>query len=843
MNIPEAEKARAELLAEIADLHQRVASLTSLVDGYRRENETLRESQERYRAASEPVPDCVSSDVTERTVMAEQQRRLLEQIANTTPNVLYLYDTTAQRYVYVNRQILDILGYSQEDARAFSLQHWMDRTHPEDLSGFMRHLVRYATAKDADLLEYEFRMRHANGQWRWLHLRERVFARAEDGTPQQILGTSQDVTERKRVEDRLRESEERHRIINQSISDYAFSFRIEDNGEVFTEWLTESFTKVTGYELGEVLDRPNPFPVYVHPDDLSERFQIFQALQDGKLRSYEFRIVRKDGKVRWIRSYAQPVVNHKGKLIRVYGAAQDVTEKKRAEEALLRQETLFRTLAESSAASVFIYQGTRMRYVNSAALALLGYSQEELLEKNLWDLFPLDYREFVKTRGMQRLRGESAPSQYEVKILTKSGEERWMMFNGSRIEFEGQPAVLGTAFDMTERKQLEEQQRQLQQQSFQSQKLQSLGRLAGGIAHDFNNLLTPILGFAELTLADLPPESPIHANLEEIRKAGKRARALVQQILSFGRSQPQEQRTLSLKAVIEETLPLLRASLPTTIDVRYHGGDAPAWVRGDATQLQQVLMNLCVNARDAMRETGGTLDIRLNHVLLDERFARRHDNLSPGPHLQLTIRDTGCGIPREVLPSVFDPFFTTKDVGAGSGLGLAIVHGIVLGHGGVVTVKSTLGRGSIFTVYLPQAAQAEEEKVNAREVMSAGKGRVLFVDDEEAVVRLGKRMLERCGYEVVSTTNSQEALAIFRQEPRHFVAVVTDQTMPELTGGELAKIVLQLRPDIPVLLCTGFSETLSAEQARQIGIRECLSKPFSLEEIGTALQRALAHAV
>jgi PAS domain S-box-containing protein len=842
MNVSEAEKARAELLAEIEDLRRRVTSLTSLVDGYRRENAALRESHERYRSASETVSDCVSSDMTERTAVAEQQRRLLEQIANTTPNVLYLYDMTARRYVYVNRQIFDLFGYSQEDARSFSLEDWMDRIHPEDLSGLRRHFACYATAKDADLLEHEYRMRHANGQWRWLHLRERVFARAEDGTPQQILGTSQDVTERKRVEDLLRESEERYRIISQSISDYAFSFRIEDNGEMFAEWLTESFAKVTGYELGEILGRPNPFTLYVHPDDVAERLRSPWELQAGELHSYEFRIVRKDGEVRWIRSYARPVVNHKGRLVRVYGAAQDVTEKKRTEEELRRQEALFRTLAESSAVSVFIYQGARIRYTNATGLALLGYSCEELLEKNFWDLFPSDYRDLVKTRGKQRLQGAPVPSQYEVKLLTKSGQERWMIFTGSRIEFEGQPAVLGTAFDVTERKQLEEQQRQLQQQLFQNQKLQSLGRLAGGIAHDFNNLLTPILGFAELTLADLPHENPFHANIEEIRKAGKRAQALIQQILSFGRSRPQEQRTLSLKALIEETLPLLRASLPTTINIHYHGGTASAWVRGDAAQLQQVLMNLCVNARDAMRETGGTLDIGLDPVLLDERFARRHDNLSPGPYLRLTIRDTGCGIPKEILPSVFDPFFTTKDVGVGSGLGLAIVHGIVLGHGGVVTVKSALDRGSTFTVYLPQAAQAEEEKIKAREVTSGGKGRVLFVDDEESVVRLGKRMLERCGYEVVATTRGQEALAIFRREPQRFVAVVTDQTMPELTGGELAKIVLQVRPDIPVLLCTGFSETLSAEQARQIGIRECLSKPFSLEEIGTALQRALAHA-
>ncbi|MGE0681256.1 MAG: PAS domain S-box protein [Candidatus Binatia bacterium] len=842
MNVPGADKTRAELLAEIEDLQQRVISLTSLAEGYHRENVALRENQEGYQIAGKSVPDRASSDVTERIGVLEQQRRLLEQVANTTPNVLYLYDITAQRYVYVNRQIFDILGYSQEEACSFSREHWLDRTHPEDLSGFRQHFTHYATAKDANLLEHECRMRHANGQWRWLHLRERVFARAENGAPQQILGTSQDVTERKRIEDLLRESGERYRIISQSISDYAFSFRIEDNGEVFAEWLTESFAKVTGYELNEVLGRSNPFCLYVHPDDVSECFRVSRVLRDGTSYSYEFRIVRKDGEVRWIRSYVQPVINHNGRLVRIHGAAQDVTEKKRAEEELRRQEALFRTLAESSAVSVFIYQGSRIRYMNATGLALLGYSYEELLEKELWDLFPPDCRDFVKTRGMQRLHGAPVPSQYEVKLLTKSGEERCMMFSGNRIEFEGQPAVLGTAFDVTERKRLEEEQRQLQQQLFQNQKLQSLGRLAGGIAHDFNNLLTPILGFAELTLADLPLESPLYRNIEEIRKAGKRAQALIQQILSFGRSRPQEHQTLSIQALIEETLPLLRASLPTTIDIHYHSRAAPAWVRGDATQLQQVLMNLCVNARDAMRETGGTLDIRLNRVSLNERFARQHDNFSPGPYLQLIIRDTGCGIPKEILPSVFDPFFTTKDVGVGSGLGLAIVHGIVLGHGGIVTAKSTLGRGSTFIVYLPQAVHAQEEQVKVREATPSRKGRVLFVDDEESVVLVGKRMLERCGYEVVATTSSQEALALFRQGPQHFVAVVTDQTMPELTGKELTKIALQLRPDIPVLLCTGCSETLSVEQARAIGIQECLSKPFSFEEMETALQRALAHA-
>ena len=391
------------------------------------------------------------------------------------------------------------------------------------------------------------------------------------------------------------------------------------------------------------------------------------------------------------------------------------------------------------------------------------------------------------------------------------------------------------------RKQVEEDHKRLEAQLRQAQKMEAIGTLAGGIAHEFNNILGAILGFTDLTQYEVPQGSPAWSNLQEVLKAGRRAKDLVQQILAFSRQSEQEQEPLSVSLVVQDILALLRASLPSTIEIRHHLTEEGGTVRANRTQLYQVVMNLCANAEQAMRETGGVLELGADQIEVDAAFAAQHPDLQPGPHVRLRIHDTGPGMTPDVVERIFEPFFTTKDVGEGTGMGLAIVHGIVTSHGGAITVDSTPGEGTTFAVYLPRSTDAAVTDAldHPAEDLPQGHGRLLFVDDEEMLVRMGQSMFTRLGYEVVACTSSVEALDAFRAEPAQFDLVITDQTMPRMTGEELAWELRHLRPDIPIVLCTGYSHLMNAEKARDLGIDAFCMKPLVARDLAVTVQRVL----
>ena len=439
---------------------------------------------------------------------------------------------------------------------------------------------------------------------------------------------------------------------------------------------------------------------------------------------------------------------------------------------------------------------------------------------------------------------ESGPSEvrFLARALNSMGEELKQTYSTLKNKLDELSKLnedLGR--EMNERQKTEETLRLKENQIQHIQKMESIGTLAGGIAHDFNNILAAILGFAELGLGKLQKESQQYNYLQEIMRAGGRAKSLVQQILTFSRQGENRRELISLNLVINEVVRLLRATLPSTIEIQVGVSVGSEQIIGDPTQMHQILMNLCTNAEHAMRKTGGVLEIRLENFEATEGFVARYPELSLGPKLKLTIRDTGHGIPENVLPRIFDPFFTTKVVGEGTGMGLAVVHGIVISHGGAILVESAPGKGTTFSLYFPQI-QCSGEEGNPEEALEtmAGAGRILFVDDEEPLARLGKEMLEELGYEAVIYTNSVEALEVFRAEPDKFDAVITDQTMPKMVGEQLAAEMLQIRPDLPVILCTGFSHTISPESAKAIGIRAYLMKPVVTKELATILFKELS---
>jgi signal transduction histidine kinase/CheY-like chemotaxis protein len=372
-----------------------------------------------------------------------------------------------------------------------------------------------------------------------------------------------------------------------------------------------------------------------------------------------------------------------------------------------------------------------------------------------------------------------------------------------------------------------------------AQKMEAIGTLAGGIAHEFNNILGIMLGNIELAMMDVPESNPAHFNLREVQSATLRAKEVVRQILSFSRHSEHELKPVKISDIVGESINFLRSSLPSSIEIRREIRTGIDTVLADSTQIHQVLINLCTNATHAMRDNGGILSITLEHIALDETDAARYPSLYPGDHVKLSISDTGHGIKKEIMDRIFDPYFTTKRVGDGTGMGLAVVHGIVTNHGGVITVSSEPEKGALFTILLPVVMEpvvSEEKKVDSHPV---GNERILFVDDEMSIVMVGKQMIERLGYEVITRTSSVEALELFKIKSDQFDLIITDMTMPNLTGDRLAEAILKIRTDIPIILCTGYSDRISEQKAREMGIQAFVLKPLDIGGVAHTIRNVL----
>ncbi len=371
-------------------------------------------------------------------------------------------------------------------------------------------------------------------------------------------------------------------------------------------------------------------------------------------------------------------------------------------------------------------------------------------------------------------------------------------------------------------------------------KIQAIGTLAGGIAHDFNNILFPIVGYTELTMDEVPDDSVAHNNLEEVLKAAHRAKDLVQQILTFSRQSGQERKPVKVHLIIKEALKLLRASIPASIEIINNIDDDCHPVMGDATQIHQVIMNLCTNAYQAMQDKGGTLEVNLSEVNVGYEETVKKIGMQPGKHLQLLVRDEGCGMDAIVLDRIFEPYYTTKEQGKGTGLGLSVIHGIVKNHRGDISVTSSPGKGTTFKVYLPITEDADiANELAPSNGAAKGNERILLIDDEEQIVSMEQQMLENLGYEVTARTDSTKALEEFSEQPHNFDLVITDMTMPQMTGDELAQKLLDIKPDIPVILCTGFNEDITEEKALAMGIQKFVMKPVIKNDLATTIRTVL----
>jgi PAS domain S-box-containing protein len=637
----------------------------------------------------------------------------------------------------------------------------------------------------------------------------------------------------------LRESEEKFRTLTDELPNMVFIYK---NGKII--YVNEKCMELIGYSRVEIYAPGFDFLSVIAPEHREFVVQKFvQHLAGTEAEPHECTFIAKGGRRIQCLNMSK-MIHYEGEPA-ILGIVTDLTEFKRTQEAIRESQSRLSSIITSATEAIITLDGRqRIRSFNPAAEQMFQCSETEAIDQRI--------DRFISLPNSDRNHGGADDSGRGslVNIL----EGRVKMINGLRINGESFAAEASISKvkagteelytiilrDITERLKSEETQRQLQAQLLQSQKMEAIGSLAGGIAHDFNNILSVIVGNAELVKLKLHSKHKAAKNIDEVISAADRAQDLVHQILAFSRKQELHLRPVRLHYLLREGMKLIRASVPTTIEIKLDLPINGPLILGDATQIHQVLMNLCTNAADAMEGMNGKLIVRQKNMEFDDRAVLFHPDLRKGRYAVFTVQDTGCGIDGFSLKRIFEPFFTTKGPGKGTGLGLSIVHAIVKNHGGAIKVKSEIGKGTQVDVYLP-VHEGDEERIAREETAeSAGNAeRILIIDDEPQLLETLTDILKSLGYRVAPFTNAAEALATFEKDPSSYDLIITDQTMPHMTGTLLAGKVLQIRKDTPIILMTGYDQLEDRQKIETLGIRTVLLKPFKKSALGETIKNVL----
>jgi len=652
---------------------------------------------------------------------------------------------------------------------------------------------------------------------------------------QRVKKLEKEVVSFKQIEASLRESE----TILRSI------FRAAPTGigmvcDRVIKKANERLCKIIGYTREELLGKSARILYGTDEDFEYVGREKYEQIRERNTGTVETPWQRKDGTMIDVLLSSSPI-DPNDLSIGVTFTALDITSRKQVEKDLRESEEQYRSLFKNNHSVMLLIDPETANIVdaNPAALSFYGWSYEALTRKKMFDINTL--KEEQVFGEMEKAKMEKRKHFYFRHCLA-SGEIRDVEVYSGPIKVHGKELLYSIVHDITARKKAEKEKASLEAQLLHARKMESIGTLSGGIAHDFNNLLGIILGNAEMAMDDVPELHPAKFNLNEIRTASLRARDVVKQLLSFGRKTDPKQRPVKLVQIAEDALKFLRSSIPTSIEIRQNiPVDTDDSILADSTQINQVMINLCTNAAHAMEDTGGVMTIGIQNIYLDQISAAVYPHLPPGNYVKLTVSDTGPGIDPEIKNRIFDPYFTTKEVGKGSGIGLSVVHGIVKNHNGAISVDSKFGKGTTFSILFPVAEEEAVIETEPVEKLSTGNERILIVDDEESMAEIGRRRLERLGYRVEAKTNSIEALELFRADPDQFDLVITDMTMPHITGDKLVKEILKIRPDMPTILCTGFSEKIDEEKAKEIGVRQYIEKPFDRGKLSRLVRKVLDH--
>lgn len=526
---------------------------------------------------------------------------------------------------------------------------------------------------------------------------------------------------------------------------------------------------------------------------------------------------------------------------------KEIEERKNITRELEESQFFIQRILDTTPNLIYIYDLLEQKniFANKEIATFLGYNTKQIqaLGPKIIEqiIHPEDLPLVLKHHGDLRTAPDNQMRELFYRIKHMDGSWRWLYSRDlpfSRSSDGKVKRILGIAEDVTEKKESEKIKLKLEEQLRQSQKMEAIGTMAGGIAHDFNNILGIVLGNAELAIDDIPEWNPASQNLKEIKKASLRAKNIVQQLLSFTRKTVQGKSVLKIQDLVKETMGLLRATIPTSVELKTDIQLDAGPIEADPTQIHQILINLCTNATHAI-DAAGILEIKVSEIEIDTPSIVVNNEFSSGSYIKLTVSDNGIGIPHDIQDKIFDPYFTTKEVGKGTGMGLAVVHGIVKNHNGAISIYSEPGKGTSVNVLFPKSTSLPKESTEFAVEIPKGNETILFVDDEASLALLGKHILTRLGYEVITCVDPKEAFDIFVSDPKRFDLMITDMTMPGMTGEQLARKVLEIKPTMPILLCTGFNAKITEELAEKIGIEGYLEKPFDKNLLATTVRKAI----
>jgi len=755
---------------------------------------------------------------------------LFRQLVDLLPHFIWTSDA-AGLCDFASKRWEEFTGRSADEHLG---EGWTEWVHPDDVARVVA-TWRRAVANGEDV-KMDTRFRRYDGEYRWFDTRA-VALRDADGIVAKWLGTSTEVHDVYSARDALAKNEERLRFVTLATHDAVYDWDIRGGTAYRNDAFTASFDALSSDDAEK-----RWWKGHVHLDDrerivagIRAAFGAHEATWKG-----EYRLRRLDGSYAIVSDHAYLLYSDDGRPQRMIGAIADISDRKQVEQSLRDMQACLLSALEAGGLATWIWDVKASELIwDDAAWRLWGQRRgkgERVSVERLMSWVHPDDRERLGVQ-MAEYFGTGIDKVAEFRAIGADGVPRWLLSKGqSELDQAGKPLrMAGVYVDITERRRVEEAR-------LSSQKMEALGTLAGGIAHDFNNILLAISGNSKLALEDLRTDEPdpvaLRRSLVEIEKASLRATDLVRRILTFSRQQSAQQEAVRLRPLVEDSLRLLRATLPASVKIRSKYGDV-GLVAADAIQIQQVIMNLITNAAHAIGEREGIIEIEVSDFVANSTV-RGVQDISAGHYACITVRDNGHGIDDSIIDRIFEPFFTTKETGQGTGLGLAVVHGIVKTHGGGLVVDSEPNKGSAFHVFFPITATESLADPSAIAVTERGQGeRILYVDDEEALVFLISRVLERLGYQVTGCLDPELAIKDLRADPQSYDVVVTDLSMRGMNGFELTRKVRSIRKDLPVVLTSGYLRNEDREAAQRLGIRELILKPNTVEELGASLHRVL----